>query len=365
MMELSATRLITTLVTALVLVGCDHESGASNGIDGVLYFTEARSGDFGGVPLGITRGITVSRHTSGIEVCEPSFSHGGGDCSGGTENDPLTIESATCESHDCKIEINPDRPLIRISSTTPGTTRLRVRVKSKDDDEKYTDAVTVRFAEAKAIQLWSQPADLLPLAMRVANGMKFWAPEARIVDAEGKRLSVDQGMLRVEVEGASVKASDSFLHLSTVTPGRSTLTWDLDGRLKRSLDVEVVEPSSSAKSIVVLPRVTQDRPSAFEPVMELDVLRGQIEAPPIERLERPAVVSGLHYWPVFVVMADGTRAVVPVSTAQISVSTIVPARIGPTLWSVTIPPLDNRAPGTATLRVEVGAVSRDLPIDWK
>jgi hypothetical protein len=76
-------------------------------------------------------------------------------------------------------------------------------------------------------------------------------------------------------------------------------------------------------------------------------------------------VAGWHYFPVFAVLADGRRAVVPLTNAGISVPTRVPPKLDPASWAVTVYPLDSRAPGAAMLHIEANAVSRDLPIDFK
>jgi len=359
---------VTPLVLAALgpsLAGCpDHESGAKNGIDEVLYFSDVKAGDFGAVPLGAPWRVSVSHHTSGFEICEPSVApHGAEKCSGGTESEPIVIESAVCETLACKIEIDKERSVVRFSSDVPGATRIRVTVKSKDDGETYSDAFTVRFAEAKRIEIRNEPYALLPVAMPIYAGIPFAGPKPRLVDADGNPLKVEPGVVSMKREGTSLEEPRPW-YFRSLAPGVTKLTWDFRGTLVRSIDVEVIEPATE-QELVVLPRVRQaisGRSDELENTVELDAFRAEIAAaassvPMIERSTTPDNAS--YYHPVLVRLTDGRRVVVPLAPPEIVPADGVGTDLDPAVWCVTV---YSRVPQSATLHLRAGAASRDVPV---
>jgi hypothetical protein len=362
--------LFASLVVASACIGgCPgNESGPRNGVDKVLYFSDVDfKSDLGGIPLGVTRKVTVQRYIGGTKVCEPSLSHGGGDCSGGAEKDVITIESARCESFECKVELSRegDTQVIRFSSSNAGKTRLRVNAKSSDDGEIYSDAIEMRFAEAKRIALRADEGRFLPLAMPMFKGLEFGFPLAEVVDADGEWLKLDAGYVEIQITGTSLVREGASHKLKAVGVGVTTLKWDVPGVIARSIDVEVIEPAPVQSLVVMAARpssalLLNDRKG----VGDLDDFLPRLETAPVTVIEHEArKFSTLGDQPIaFARLADGRRAVAPLSDAQ-----IVPAlgeatakinESAPWIVTLTAP----GTPGETTLHLEAGAAKTSIPV---
>jgi hypothetical protein len=346
--------------TCAFIAGCPStEGGPSNGVDHILYFSDVIAGDFGAVPLSVTRTVTIKRFTSGTRVCEPSLSHGGGDCTGGATQDLVTLESARCESFECRVELGRegDTPVLRFSSMTAGKTRLRVEVKSTEDDETYSDAFEVRFAEAKRLALMQYDWVLVALAMPIYPGVKILRPFVEIQDVEGRTLKVDGGNPDVKVEGASL--SQDRAYFEATSPGITKLTWELPGILSRSVDVEVIEPASESALVVSGPILLTSLNDANH--VDFDEFLTRLNAPP-PVVERSATSKSLIYHVVFAKFADGRRAVVPIDKAELA-PTVGDAKAFISKdhpWTLELSPPG--IAGDATLHLEARAAKTSVPV---
>jgi hypothetical protein len=359
---------ISAVLLSVGITGCpQNDGGPRNGVDRVLYFSDVDfKSDLGGVALGVIRRVTVQRYIGGTRVCEPSLSHGGGDCSGGAEQDLVTLESARCESFECKVELGRegDTPVVRFSSSTAGKTRLRVNVKSKDDGETYSDAIEVRFAEAKRIALRSAgEGSFLPLAMPVYRGLEFGAPLAEIQDADREWLKIDRGYVPMKTDGASVSVSGA--RLLTIGLGVTKLTWEVEGVISRTVEIDVIEPAAEQSLVVIAARAPGSLLLDRKRAPDFDDFLPVLDAPPPSVFEHDSKAFSVGDQPmVFARLVDGRRAVVP----------LVKAEIAPPLGTATAR-IDERAPwvvtlaapgvpGDTTLHLEAGGANASIPLKF-
>ena len=319
-----------------VLGGCSYSREVpprNNGESKVLSF----DGPTGVAPLGAARSVIVGRDTGGTQDCHlgsRSVAHAGLHPAGGSFNGPehcapvptdsasYSLESAACDDDACTVTPDAASSQWLHVAATPAKVaagerveaRLRVTLKSKTNGALYTDSFVVRFARAARIRVSNGTDSPLPLIMPMMPGVDLLMPNATVVDDGDKPLEVEPGTLVTTLTGEcfTPESNDTYNRVYHSTrPGRATLKWELAGVITRSLDLEVVDPSTARSLAVLAPKSEYDRRGAEQ---DLDEALAIAEAPAVERLE------GTAGHPIFgevrVVLADGRMALVSVEQVE-------------------------------------------------
>lgn len=342
MLTCRSMRALSSLLAALALAGPLGSAGcsvtekvpaANNGESKVLSF----DGPKGTSPLGASRLVLVGRDTGGTENCtigSRSIAGGGLHPTGGSLSGPdhcgpvqkdaasYSLESAACDDDACTVTPDDASSLaLHVAATTAGLAagarvdaRLRVTLKSKTDGALYTDSFVVRFARAARIRVANGIESPLPLLMPMMVGVTLNMPTATVVDGEGKALEVEPDTLVTTFPDA-LFTPHSASHYNTsyraTRPGRAALKWELPGIIARSLDIEVVDPSTARSLVILAPTSDAERRGRKQ---DLDDALATPEAPAAESLQgaagRPIVGE------VRVLLADGRTALADIDQAE-------------------------------------------------
>jgi hypothetical protein len=370
----------TLLGLAMLLsTGCAYErtqDTTANGAAGQLEFLEAYHGDLGIVPIGATRTVHVERlpggtitcHTMGIRSREspsdvrPLGGGGPSDTCDMIGADAVELVSAACDDDACTVTpalaSRNDSVVLLVSGASAATTRLNVSLRSIKDGSIHTDAIPIRFAKAARVRLDAAPRDLPALLGPVLPGTPITLPWAKVVDAEGDEMSLDDDAIVASVEGDAVAPDSYGIALVASAPGHATASWEVPGLIRRAIDIEVVDPSQ-ARSIVVSDETPADVQLSTDTV-DLD----DAVAPTLAPLSKISVESSrslFETFPTRVVLADGRRALAPLDAVTIEpavLGTVEPDVINPTSFAIEEAPVV----GDGTLHLRVGAVSASIPI---
>ena len=330
-----ALSLLASLATAAAFAGCSYSQEVAprnNGESKVLSF----EGPTGVAPLGAPRSVIVGRDTGGTQDCHlgsrsvaQAGLHPAGGLNGPEHCEPVTkdassysVQSAACDDDGCTVTpdaassqwLHVGATAAQVAAGARVEARLRVTLKSKTDGSLYTDSFVVRFARASRIRVTGGTRSLLPLITPMMPGVDLNLPTATVVDERDKPLQVEPGTLEPSFTGDSFtpESNDTYNTVYHSTrPGRSTLKWELAGVLTRSLDLEVVDPSTARALAILAPKSEQERRGAKP---DLDAALAVPEAAAVERLE--AAGGGRIFAEVRVVLADGRTALVNVDKVE-------------------------------------------------
>jgi DNA-binding transcriptional regulator YdaS (Cro superfamily) len=369
----------TLLGLAMLLsTGCAYErtqDTTANGAAGQLEFLEAYRGDLGVVPIGATRTVHVERLPGGTITCHTMGirsrqAPGGVRALGGSGpsdtcdtigGDSVELVSASCDDDACTVTpvaaSRSDSVVLHVTGANAATTRLDVSLRSTKDGSIHTDAIGIRFAKAARVRLDVAPRDLPALLGPVLPGTPITLPWAKLVDADGTEMSLDDDAIVASLEGDAVAPDSYGIALVASAPGHATASWEVPGVIRRAIDLEVVD-ASQARSIVV-------SDSASDVSLSMDsVDLDDATAPALTPLSKVRVESSrslFETFPTRVVLADGRRALAPLDAVSIEpavLGTVAPDTIDPTSLAIEEAPVV----GDGTLHLRVGAVTASLPI---
>jgi hypothetical protein len=383
------------LAPLLLVVACSYSKNvgvSANGSENQLYFSQVYSADLGVVPVGVSRTVTVSRSSGGSVECH-GLGTGStqGDLSsqtvrpsGGSINLPadtcgsiapehITLESATCDDDACTVtsEDNGTSVTLHVASKSKDAraTRLHVALKSTKDATAWHDSIAVSFAPAARIELTGSFRDLAALRLPILPGVVFGAPPARVVDANGQPMSIDDDTLKATsvTNGVFDEAEDTSIFGSFIAkkPGKGALKWELAGAIAREVEIEVVDRAEARMIALFPPFVAKD--ATRELSLDLDDLTAETLSPK-DALETVAFTTSAGASSTFstrVRLADGRAALAPIDSVTVEPATLLrPALASDDDWSLTLSDATSSgtSSGAGTLTLEAAGLTKAWPI---
>ncbi len=332
-----------------------HE-GQANGAAGTLYFLRVDEASVGVAPIGGTRTVKVARYSPGIVQCakfpalpeesnvelRAGFSIPSDRCTG-LAPDPVELVSASCPEGACSVTsaLEGDVVVLRVSAKEARATKLDVTLKNRAG-ETFTDSVAIGFAKAGRIALRGAAVLDVPLVV----GAEMYVPEARLLDEKGDEMSIDDdAIVRVQT-GDALSRPENDVRMNAVAPGKTTLTWEVAGVLRREATVEVVAPSEVRElQALAEPRSTTALGDEEKPYWITDAPVARIDGSSREQTS-VAVVALLR---------DGRRASVALTSAELLPKALGSAQAYET-GSFVVFPASPPVVGEGSVSVRAGAI---------
>jgi hypothetical protein len=167
----------------------------------------------------------------------------------------------------------------------------------------------------------------------------------------------------MKTDGASVSVSGA--RLLTIGLGVTKLTWEVEGVISRTVEIDVIEPAAEQSLVVIAARAPGSLLLDRKRAPDFDDFLPMLDAPPPSVFEHDSKAFSVGDQPmVFARLVDGRRAVVP----------LVKAEVAPPLGTATAR-IDERAPwvvtlaapgvpGDTTLHLEAGGANASIPLKF-